>query len=122
MRTLLELIAGVALVVWGTDLIKIAAIRLLGVRLQQTLERISSYRAKSMMAGAGAAIVLQSSNAASLIFCSFLARGAISVESSLLALLGANIGTAIVARILTFDVGVLASVLVVVGVALHLKN
>lgn len=122
MRTLLELIAGVALVVWGTDLIKIAAIRLLGVRLQQTLERISSYRAKSMMAGAGAAIVLQSSNAASLIFCSFLARGAISVESSLFALLGANIGTAIVARILTFDVGVLASVLVVVGVALHLKN
>lgn len=122
MHTLLELIAGVALVVWGTDLIKIAAIRLLGVRLQQTLERISNYRAKSLIAGAGAAIVLQSSNAASLIFCSFLARGAISVESCLLALLGANIGTAIVARILTFDVGVLASLLVVVGVVLHLKN
>jgi phosphate:Na+ symporter len=122
MRTLLEMIAGVALVVWGTDLIKIAAIRLLGVRLQHALEKISKLRAKSLFAGGLTAILLQSSNAASLIFCSFLARGAITVEASVFALLGANIGTSIVARLLTFDVGAAAASFVIVGAALHLKE
>lgn len=122
MRTLLEMLAGVALVVWGTDLVKIAAIRLLGIRLQQVLQRISRSRAKCAVAGGLTAVVLQSSNAASLIFCSFLARASISVEAALFALLGANIGTAVVARVLTFDVGVAASVLVIVGAALHLKE
>ncbi|KQW70075.1 Na/Pi cotransporter family protein [Methylibium sp. Root1272] len=122
MRTLLEMLAGVALVVWGTDLVKIAAIRLLGIRLQQALQRISRSKAKCTVAGGLTAIVLQSSNAASLIFCSFLARAAISVDAALFALLGANIGTAIVARILTFDVGAAASLLVIIGAALHLKE
>lgn len=122
MRTLLEMIAGVALVVWGTDLIKIAAIRLLGVRLQRGLETISRFRVKSLLAGGATAIMLQSSNAASLIFCSFLARGAMTAESSLFALLGANIGTAIVARLLTVDIGGAAAVFVIGGVSLHLKE
>lgn len=122
MRTFLEMMAGVALVVWGTDLVKIAAIRLLGIKLQQALQRVSRSNAKSALAGGVTAVVLQSSNAATLIFCSFLARASISVDATLFALLGANIGTAIVARILTFDVGVAASLFVIIGAAVHLKE
>lgn len=122
MQILLQILSGVALVVWGTDLVKIAAIRLLKVRLYRLLASVAPSRLKSVSAGAFVAVLLQSSNAASVFISSFIGRGAITVPAGLFALLGANVGTALAARFLTLDVGHALPLILILGISLHLKG
>jgi phosphate:Na+ symporter len=122
MQILLQILSGVALVVWGTDLVKIAAIRLLKVRLTRLLANVAPSSIKSASAGAFVAVLLQSSNAASVFICSFIGKGVLTVSAGLFALLGANVGTALAARFLTFDVGHALPLILILGISLHLKG
>ncbi|MCB2102807.1 MAG: Na/Pi cotransporter family protein, partial [Rhodobacterales bacterium] len=74
-------------------------------------------------AGVGLAVtaLLQSSTATVLILSSFAGRGLIATAPALAVMLGADVGTTLVAQALSFKVGWLAPVLLVIGVAAHLS-
>jgi Na+/phosphate symporter len=57
----------------------------------------------AFLAGIGVTALVQSSNATTLLVTSFVAQNLVSLTPALVVVLGADVGTAIMARILTFD-------------------
>ncbi len=64
-------------------------------------------------------MVVQSSTATALIVSSFASSGLIGAAPALAVMLGADIGTTLVAQILSFDLTLLSPMLIFIGVVLH---
>ena len=71
------------------------------------------------MAGVGVTMFVQSSTATALIVTSFVARGFMETAPALAIMLGADIATALVAQILSFNFTLLSPILILTGVIMH---
>ena len=128
-RLLLFLAGDVGLLLWGTHMVSTGVQRGYGSLLRLSLERNLSSRWASFAAGVGITTLLQSSTATGLMAVSFTESGVIALAPALAVMLGANVGTAIVAKMLSFDVSLLAPPLLLAGVMIfrwskgsHVKN
>ena len=63
MKILLNLLAGVALLVWGTHIVRTSILRLYGGDLRRILRQSVSNRFAAFAAGLGVTALIQSSNA-----------------------------------------------------------
>jgi phosphate:Na+ symporter len=88
----------------------------MGENLRHVLSRSVKNRLTGMLAGLGVAGLLQSSTATCLIVASFVAQGLIPTGSALAVMLGADIGTSLMAVVFSFDLSWLSPLLIVVGV------
>ncbi|WP_055337354.1 Na/Pi cotransporter family protein [Ralstonia solanacearum] len=122
MYTLLKLLSGVALLVWGTQTVKVGMLRLYGADLRRLLSRSVSNRLSALLAGVGVTCLVQSSNATATIVGAFVAQGLMGVSSALAILLGANVGTALMAQVFALDLSWLSPLLIFFGVILHLSR
>ncbi|HEX4885776.1 MAG TPA: Na/Pi cotransporter family protein [Casimicrobiaceae bacterium] len=122
MKLLLDLLAGVALLVWGTHLVRTGILRQYGGSLRRFLRRSITNRAAAFVAGLGVTSLLQSSTATALIVAAFAGQGLIATAPALAVMLGADVGTSLVTLVLSFDLGFLAPVLVIAGVTLFLRR
>ncbi len=113
---LLDLMGGVALLLWGLHMVYSGLIRAFGAELRRFLRLGLSNRAKAFLAGLGVTALLQSSTATALIVTSFSAEGMVGLVAALAMMLGANVGTTLVVQVLSFDVSAAAPVLLVLGV------
>jgi len=93
--------------------------RALGARLHQIVRNNLSNRFSALAAGVLVTMILQSSTATGLIVSSFARRGMIATATALAVMLGADVGTTIVAQILSFDIGWMAPLLLLLGTCLH---
>jgi phosphate:Na+ symporter len=71
---------------------------------------------RAMLAGLGVTAALQSSTATALMIAGFASAGAVALAPALAAMLGANIGTALIVQLLSFDVSWLSPLLILLGV------
>ncbi|PHQ72235.1 MAG: hypothetical protein COB93_01035, partial [Sneathiella sp.] len=69
--------------------------------------------------GVGVTMVLQSSTATALLTASFAGRGLVTAAAGIAIMLGADVGTTLVAQILSFDLSFLAPVLLFIGFVRH---
>ena len=122
MKMLLDLLSGVALLVWGTHLVRTGILRQYGAALRLLLRRSLSSRGRSFVAGLSVTALLQSSTATALIVASFAGQGLIATAPALAVMLGADVGTSIVTLVLSFNLDFLAPLLIVVGVTLFLRR
>jgi phosphate:Na+ symporter len=122
MQVLLNLLAGVALLVWGTHLVCVAILSLYGGDLRRLLRHAAAHRASAFFAGLGVTALLQSSTATALIVAAFAGQGLIATAPALSVMLGANVGTALVTLVLSFDLSWLSPLLIFVGVVLFLAR
>jgi phosphate:Na+ symporter len=120
MQTLLNLLAGVSLLVWGTHIVRGAILQQYGGDLRRILRRSVAKRHSAFLAGLIVTGLIQSSTATALIVAAFAGQGLISTAPALAVMLGADVGTAIVTLVLSFDLSWLAPLLIVVGVTLFL--
>jgi len=120
MQTLLNLLAGVSLLVWGTHIVRGAILQQFGGDLRRILRRSVAHRFSSFLAGLVVTGLIQSSTATALIVAAFAGQGLISTAPALAVMLGADVGTSIVTLVLSFDLSWLAPLLIVVGVTLFL--
>jgi phosphate:Na+ symporter len=67
-QTLLNLLAGVALLVWGTHIVRQGILRLYGGSLRRVLRRSVGQRATAFLAGLGVTGLIQSRTATALIW------------------------------------------------------
>src|SRR5438105_717054 len=88
---LLDLMGGVALLLWGLHMVHSGILRAFGPDLRLLLAKALDNRFKAFAAGLGLTALLQSSTATALITSSFTAEGLVS----LVLVLGANLGSAI---------------------------
>jgi phosphate:Na+ symporter len=122
MQLLLNLLAGVSLLVWGTHIVRMAILRMYGGELRRILRRSVSKRGPAFFAGLGVTALLQSSTAAALIVAAFAGQGLIGTAPALAVILGADVGTALVTVLLSFDLSWLAPLLIFSGIALYLSS
>ncbi len=121
MQTLLNLLAGVSLLVWGTHIVRTGILRLYGADLRRVLRKSISQRFTAFVAGLGVTGLIQSSSATALIVAAFAGQGLIGTAPALAVMLGADVGTALVTLVLSFDLSWLAPLLIFVGVTLFLS-
>ena len=112
---LLDLMGGVALLLWGLHMVRSGIMRAFGAELRRLLSTTLRNRLIALLAGIGVTAFLQSSTATALMITSFAARGLVALVPALAIMLGANIGTTLIVQVLSFNVSALAPVLFLVG-------
>ena len=116
-------IAGAAsLLIWSVRLVRTGVERACAVQLRRWLRRSANSRLTAAMTGTGAAILLQSSTAVAILVSNFVSKGSIATFVGLAILLGADVGSAIVAQLLLVRQTFLIPMLLVVGVGLFLRS
>ena len=113
---LVELAGQVGLLLWGTHMVSTGVQRGYGTALRHALELNLGHRWQAFITGLGITALLQSSTATGLMAMSFTAAGVIALAPALAVMLGANVGTALITQVLSFNVGLLAPPLVLAGV------
>ena len=83
MTHLLNLLAAIALLVWGTHLVRTGILRVAGAILRQVLAKGVSNRFNAVVAGLGVTSRVQSSTATALIVASFVGRGLMTLPPTL---------------------------------------
>lgn len=104
---------------WGVNMVNTGFNRAFGAGLRRMIANSTDNRFKAFMSGIVVTMLLQSSTAAVLILSSFAARGLIQVSGAIAVVLGADVGTTLVAQILSFDLSWLAPVLVATGFVIN---
>ena len=89
-----------------------------GSEIRNSLGTSLDNRFKAFFTGLGVTMLLQSSSATALLTASFSGQGMLTTATALAILLGADVGTTLVAQILTFDFSALSPILIALGVAL----
>ncbi|CAD5106379.1 Na/Pi cotransporter family protein [Zestomonas carbonaria] len=122
MLTLLNLLSAVALLIWGTHIVRTGILRVFGSQLRTVLSRNMRRRPLAFLAGIGVTALVQSSNATALLVTSFVAQGLMALAPALAIMLGADVGTALMARVLTLDLSWLSPLLIFLGVIFFLSR
>jgi phosphate:Na+ symporter len=113
---LLDLMGGVALLLWGLHMVLSGVLRAFGHDLRRFLDKALNNRFKAFGAGLLLTALLQSSTATGLMTTSLAADGIVSLVPALAIMLGANVGTTLIVQLLSFDISAVAPALFIVGV------
>ncbi len=119
---ILNIAGAVALLLWGTHMVQTGVQRAFGPRLRAFLSRTLKTRIAALTAGIGVTTLLQSSTATGLMATAFAAEGLMPLVPAMAIMLGANIGTALIVTVLSFNIAVVALPLVLVGVVLFRRD
>lgn len=122
MLTLLDLLSAVALLIWGTHIVRTGILRVYGSQLRRVIGQNMSKRPLAFVAGILVTAVVQSSNATAMLVTSFVGQGLMGLTPALAIMLGADVGTAVMSRILTFDLSWLSPLLIFLGVIFFLSR
>ncbi len=98
---LLPLIGGLALFLYGMNLMSVGLTRQSGSRLQGILEHLTSSRFKGVILGAGVTAIIQSSSATTVMMVGLVNAGIIGLNRAIPVIMGANVGTTVTAWILS---------------------
>jgi len=112
---LLDLMGGVALLLWGLHMVHSGILRAFGPDLRRLLARALNNRFTAFAAGIALTALLQSSTATALITSSFTAEGLVALVPALAIMLGANVGTTLIVQVLSFNLAAAAPVLFIFG-------
>jgi phosphate:Na+ symporter len=114
-RAVVEMLGEVALLLWGVHMVSSGVLRGFGGELRRLLGKALRHRLTALLAGLGVTLMLQSSTATALMAGSFGAAGVIGLVPGLAVMLGANVGTALVAWALAFDITLVFPLLLLAG-------
>jgi|HubBroStandDraft_1064217.scaffolds.fasta_scaffold00136_20 phosphate:Na+ symporter len=113
---ILDLMGGVALLLWGLHMVHSGVVRAFGADLRRLLGIALQSRFRAFLAGAFVTALLQSSTATGLMAASFVTGGTLDLVPALAVMLGANVGTTLVVQILSFNITAVTPVLLLAGV------
>ena len=119
---LLNLLAAVALLVWGTQFVRTGILRVFGENLRHILAVGMATRVQALLAGLGVTSLIQSSTATCLIVTSFLGRSLVTLSAALAVMLGADVGTSLMAVVFSFDLSWLSPLLIFGGVVAFISK
>jgi phosphate:Na+ symporter len=118
----LQIGGAAALLIWSVRLVRTGVERAFSAPLRLWLRRSGQSRMLAALTGTGSAMALQSSTAVAVLVANFVAAGSIPAASGLAMLLGADLGSALVAKLLLVRQSWLISALLLVGVVMFLRG
>ena len=119
---LLNLAAAVLLLLWAVRMVRTGMERAFGPGLRDSLRRAGGGLAGMSMVGLVLAMLLQSATAVGVLAAGFVSSGMLTVAAGIAALVGADLGSALVVRVLVLDLSALIPVLLLIGCLLFLKS
>ncbi|MBU1361768.1 MAG: Na/Pi cotransporter family protein [Gammaproteobacteria bacterium] len=122
MKHLLNLLAAVALLVWGTHLVRTGVLHVFGANLRKILVQSMRSRFTAALSGVGVTALVQSSTATSLMTSSFVGQGLVTLPAALAVMRGADVGTALMAVLFSTDLSWLSPLFIFVGVVLFISR
>ena len=99
----ISLLGGLALFLFGMDIMGKALQKQAGGKLQNLLSKMSSTWFKGLLLGTGVTAVIQSSSATTVMLVGFVNSGLMTLEQTLSVILGSNIGTTVTSWILSLS-------------------
>jgi phosphate:Na+ symporter len=118
----LQIAGSVALLLFGLTLIRAGMEEAFGLRLKLVIGFGTQTGLRAFLAGLAATLGLQSSTATALLTASFVERKLIGARMAQIVLLGANLGTALTALIVSTGIEAAGPVLVLIGYALRRRK
>ena len=119
---LLHLAGAVALLLWATRMVRTGVERAYGDRLRRRLRNQMQNPFLAVAFGLVLAIALQSSTAVTLLVGSFVGSGFVSGIGGLMAVRGGELGSALVVKILSYDLTALVPLCLVIGTAIFMTT
>jgi phosphate:Na+ symporter len=115
---LLNLLAAISLLVWGTHIVRTGVLRVFGEDLRRVLAKSFRNRFSALLAGVGVTSMVQSRTATCLIVASFVGKELVTTSAALAVMLGADVGSSLMAVVFSFDLSWLSPLLILVGVVM----
>lgn len=119
---LLHLAGATTLLIWAVRLVRTGVERAHGTLLRRILRQSRGKLVQEVGAGALIALLLQSSTAVAVLAAGFAASGILSTAAGLTMMLGADLGSALIVQILSFDLNWLMPILLIAGGGLFLRG
>jgi phosphate:Na+ symporter len=117
-----HLLAAIVLLLWAVRMVRTAVERAFSAQLKRMLTHAEKNGFSAAIVGMAMAIALQSSTAVAALASSFAAGGLLQGATGLSIMLGAYLGSALVASILSFDLSLLTPPLIILGGLLFLRG
>ena len=114
---ILGLLGGLALFLYGMQMMSNGLEAAAGNRMKQILEKLTSNRILGVVVGAIITAVIQSSSATTVMVVGFVNSGLMRLQQAVWIIMGANIGTTITGQLIALDVGAIAPLFAFLGVA-----
>jgi phosphate:Na+ symporter len=115
---LLNLIGGVALLIWGSHMVQAAILKGFGDRIRGVISRAAGRPLRAAATGVAAAMALQSATATAVLLTAFVTRGLVALPAALALMLGADLGTTLVVQALSVNLAAAVPLLLLLGVVL----
>jgi len=112
---LLNLFGAAALLLWGLRMVRTGILRAYGSQLRHFLSNAMTNRFSAMGTGLLVSLLLQSSSATGLVASSFASRGLFTTSAALAIMLGADIGTSLVAQAYALPLQWLSPLTILIG-------
>ncbi len=118
----LNMAGAAALLIWAVRVVRTGFERAFGSELRLWLRRSTSNRIAAAACGGLAAILMQSSTAVAVLMAGFVSAGTIGSLAGLAIVLGADLGSAVVALILNSQLAAVTPFLLLSGVLIFLRS
>ena len=112
----LALLGGLALFLYGMQMMSTGLEAAAGNRMKSILEKLTSNRVKGVLFGAAITAVIQSSSATTVMVVGFVNSGLMTLKQAVWVIMGANIGTTITGQLIALDIGAIAPLFAIAGV------
>ncbi len=119
---LLNLAGAVALLLWATRMVRTGVERAYGGVLRDRLAPALKNPFLAVFSGTLLAVALQSATAVTLLVSSFSGAGVVGGTAGLLAVLGADLGSSLVVKLLSFNLSILVPLCILSGTVMFLST
>src|SRR5574344_967675 len=117
MTDIFALLGGLALFLYGMQMMSTGLEAAAGNRIKVILERLTANRFVGVLVGALVTAIIQSSSATTVMVVGFVNSGMMTLGQAVWIIMGANIGTTITGQLIALDVGAFAPLMAFLGVA-----
>ena len=114
----LGLLGGLALFLYGMQMMSQGLEAAAGNRMKGILEKLTANRFLGVAVGAGITAIIQSSSATTVMVVGFVNSGLMTLNQAVWIIMGANIGTTITGQLVALDAGAIAPLFAFIGVAM----
>ncbi|MCQ4636283.1 Na/Pi cotransporter family protein [Anaerovorax odorimutans] len=118
-QMIITLLGGLAMFIYGMNLMSDGLQKAAGEKMQKILALLTRNPVLGVLAGALCTAVLQSSSATTVMVLGFVSAGLMKLPQAISIILGANIGTTITAQLIAFKIGDYAWLFVAIGFVLY---
>ena len=114
-HVVLNLLGEIALLLWGIRMVHSGITRAFGAELRRAVAVGLKTRGRAFVSGAAITMALQSSTATGLMATSLMGDGALALAPALALMLGANVGSALIVQVFSFDISLIYPVFIFGG-------